>query len=1083
MSDFLASHTLEYSLKVPHDPLAIVLWILWFGVLVFLAFRFRERDTKLDKKSLIWLAGLSLSVLIFTPFFGVSLGDQHLAGASHYFMFFVAVPWLIAGGVLGTLPAALLAGMSGLLAAYLDTHSIFTPLVFVTAALCFSLCVRQRYRTFGYQLLRFPLIAAFITSLVTIPFLFLALLLSGSDELTVRIVDIVGGLPEAWFSFLGMMMIGGVISLFARLINGKAWGSQSPMQPAPGEVSLKFRWMVVAVPLVLVLLLTLAVGSWTIAEKYARRSMVIHLTSTGYLASEGVQVFVETGESLILEAAGNEILAADTGNSLPDQLAGEMESLAFFDRLAVVNTNGELIAMYPSGSMEDLALTASEISALLSAGKGTVSLIVNGSSGEGEHSRMVSFITSMGDSSEGSTSVLCGLTDITTNPYFHSVAGLLDELEATGGVGQVINEDGFVLFHSDSQEVMGAYTGVSYPTATFFEGTSADGQVWMQFYHPIEDTGWAVVTAYPTQSVQVTAWQTISPILLISTIALVIILFTGWMGLTALDKEIQCLESAADKLIQGDYTIDLSTRGSSGGMKRLTQVFQRMIISLQKKERKQSSLLSLTEKITGQLTLKDSLQIVLMAALERGVSSARIVLLEASDKNAPQSLNYRFGLGEHTRQLASLDQDVLAMAQSQGTLLFRDSQIERMFTIQKVMPLPAALIAVPLKWKESRLGVLWVAYSDQRNPGSSEIEFFTDLSKKASIAIINARAFDKSITIKNQLETVLDVLLDPVLIADDYGKIVYLNKAAQALIRQGKERDEELTLSSVFDDERLLSFLREARQESKSSEISLRDNKTYHITATPIQIEDRQMGVAVLFKDITEYRAQESKKAELITTVNHELRAPLTLVQGFAKILRLTGNLNEQQSGYVNNIIDGVEEMKDLVQNLLDLDRLESVDLTEITRVDAGVLVKQVVDGLAAQAKQKNLQIGLSLPEGPVTLEADAAYLTQALKNLVENAIKFSKMGGSVQVSVSQEDEAILFSVQDSGIGVAPLDQQHLFEKFYRASAQAGEEQKGSGLGLAIVKSIAVRHHGKVWVESKLGRGSTFFLQIPTRSV
>jgi len=1072
MSDFLAPHTLEYNLKVPYDPLAVVLWILWFGVLVFLAFRFRTRDTRLDKKSLIWLAGLSLSVLIFTPFFGVSLGDQHLAGASHYFMFFVAVPWLIAGDVLGTLPAALLAGMSGLLAAYLDTHSIFTPLVFVTAALCFSLCVRQRYRTFGYQLLRFPLIAAFITSLVTIPVLFLALLLSGSDELTVRIADIVGGLPEAWFSFLGTMMIGGVISLFARLINGKAWGSQSPMQPAPGEVSLKARWMIRAVPLVLVLLLTLAVGSWTIAEKNTRRSMVTHLTSTGYLASEGVQVFVETGENLILEAAGSETLAADAEKFLP-----------FFDRLAVVNTNGEVIAMYPSEGTEGLGLTNSEVSALLSAGKGTVSLIVNGSSGEGEHSRMVSFITSMGDSSEGSTSVLCGLTDITTNPYFHSVAGLLDELEATGGVGQVINEDGFVLFHSDSQEVIGAYTGVSYPTATFFKGTSADGQAWMQFYHPIEDTDWAVVTAYPTQSVQVTTWQTISPILLISTIAMVIILFTGWMGLAALDKEIQRLESAADKLIQGDYTIDLSTRGSSGGMKRLTQVFQRMIISLQKKERKQSSLLSLTEKITGQLTLKDSLQIVLMAALERGVSSARIVLLEASDKNAPQSLNYRFGLGEYTRQLTSLDQDVLAMAQSQGILLFRDSQIERMFIIQKDMPLPAALIAVPLKWKESRLGVLWVAYSDQRNPGSSEIEFFTDLSRKASTAIINARAFDKSITIKNQLETVLDVLLDPVLIADDYGKIVYLNKAAQALIRQGKERDEELTLSSVFDDERLLSFLREARQESKSSEISLRDNKTYYITATPIQIEDRQMGVAVLFKDITEYRAQESKKAELITTVNHELRAPLTLVQGFAKILRLTGNLNEQQSGYVNNIIDGVEEMKDLVQNLLDLDRLESVDLTEITRVDAGVLVKQVVDGLAAQAKQKNLQVEISLPEGPVTLEADAAYLTQALKNLVENAIKFSKMGGSVQVSVSQEDEAILFSVQDSGIGVAPLDQQHLFEKFYRASTQTGEEQKGSGLGLAIVKSIAVRHHGKVWVESKLGRGSTFFLQIPTRSV
>ena len=123
------------------------------------------------------------------------------------------------------------------------------------------------------------------------------------------------------------------------------------------------------------------------------------------------------------------------------------------------------------------------------------------------------------------------------------------------------------------------------------------------------------------------------------------------------------------------------------------------------------------------------------------------------------------------------------------------------------------------------------------------------------------------------------------------------------------------------------------------------------------------------------------------------------------------------------------------------------------------------------------------MPEEPLLLQADTTFLVQALKNLVDNAIKYSPNKGRVNIKVQKQVDSVLMSVEDFGPGIAPLDQRKIFKRFYHSESQVGmDERSGSGLGLAIVKSIAERHGGKVWFESKLGKGSTFYLQIPLNS-
>jgi signal transduction histidine kinase len=132
------------------------------------------------------------------------------------------------------------------------------------------------------------------------------------------------------------------------------------------------------------------------------------------------------------------------------------------------------------------------------------------------------------------------------------------------------------------------------------------------------------------------------------------------------------------------------------------------------------------------------------------------------------------------------------------------------------------------------------------------------------------------------------------------------------------------------------------------------------------------------------------------------------------------------------------------------------------------------------QAKQKQIALGVEIPKDlPHAVEGDTALLQQALYNLVENALKYTPEGGEVTIHLQTSPSDLTFAVRDSGIGIPQNDMPRLFEKFYRGTNREALAQRGTGLGLAIVKSIAERHGGDVWVESELGKGSTFYLKIP----
>lgn len=1055
---------------MPGDTISLVGWVVWFGLLLFSVVRNREKTFIFDRRSIVWLAVLSILVILLTPFMGLPIDS----GAVHL-MVFAAVPWMLAGGVLGLIPAVLMAGFGGVLLAYLDTHSIFTPLIFMTAALVFTHAARQRYRSWIFRALRLPLFSAIAAGLVLIPATYLALMLDHTGSLTLRAVEALGSFRDAYFALTGMVLVGGLICTFAKFMMGKRWGGTGELQPGPAETSLRVRfgWIWLGVSLIL---LTLGlILQWRAVEVEARRAIVQQMTETSDLVADGLSSLVAAGQETILVMAEDNRLDQLDSNTLPQALGSLAGSFPFFDELTFITPDGQVIAATPAENISTFILSEAD---LLILGE-----ILSGSAAEPQvltTSGRISFLVGVKNAEESVQGILWGRNALDSHQFVRPYLSTLIQLADVDGFGQVIGSDGLILYHTDELQIWGQYGGLTFTTPTFFEGDEVfTGRV-LRFFQPVNGIGLAVVTEVPVAAIQTAVMEKVLPVLLGGVGLILVGLVVGNVFLARVKRDIQTIEAAAEKVTLGENNPALAKRRFNGEIARLAEAFQKMLVTMRSRMQTQSELLSVSERITGQLKLHDSLQVVLLAALEHGVSSARIVLLGDSQKKGTITSSQQFGLGTHTQAMAALDEDVLLLSQSRGQFVMKDSQISRHFHLGKGMPYQGLMLAMPLSWKNLPLGAFWVTFDDRTTFSEDSFTYFSDLAQKAATAIINTKAFDESLTTRKRYESILANLSDPVLLADEKGAVFYINEAAKNLPGLGNQKGIGAPLVSLLLDEDLQVWVNSQIDEIQSKEISTPIGKTYQASISPIVVDGRRVGTAGIFRDISQFKQRDELKTEFVNLVSHELRSPLILVQGYAKILRQSGNLNKQQENFISNMINSLEGMKALVQDLLALGRLEGGASLVLDEVSVREIIQKVVGLMTPHANQKQIEVKLDLPEESIYFEADSALLVQAISNMMDNAIRCSEKESSVLVSVRKQEDWVVFVVQDDGPGIAPLDQRKIFNPFFRQKGQNDlASDTGDGLGLAIVKSIAERHSGEVWFDSKLGQGSTFYLQIP----
>jgi signal transduction histidine kinase len=225
-------------------------------------------------------------------------------------------------------------------------------------------------------------------------------------------------------------------------------------------------------------------------------------------------------------------------------------------------------------------------------------------------------------------------------------------------------------------------------------------------------------------------------------------------------------------------------------------------------------------------------------------------------------------------------------------------------------------------------------------------------------------------------------------------------------------------------------------------------------------------------------------KDEVLVIASHDMRSPLSAVLLMTELLMEEGDEipAAQWNHFLTNINAATRHLLGLISDLLDLTKIEAGQIElECSELRASDLVRRVVDALSFNARAKGIDIQLVVAPGEPLLLADRLKLSQVWHNLLSNAIKFTPVGGWVRASVEPEPDGVRVSVADSGLGMAPQDIQHVFEKFKRVHLQGTAGEKGSGLGLAIVQQLVQLHGGMVEVASEVGRGSTFVVHLPRR--
>jgi two-component system, OmpR family, phosphate regulon sensor histidine kinase PhoR len=331
-----------------------------------------------------------------------------------------------------------------------------------------------------------------------------------------------------------------------------------------------------------------------------------------------------------------------------------------------------------------------------------------------------------------------------------------------------------------------------------------------------------------------------------------------------------------------------------------------------------------------------------------------------------------------------------------------------------------------------------------------------------------------------KFDTILENIEDGVIILDDKLSILLINAAARRAFGLWQEDNVNGKLvKDLLPHPDLIALLqKEENTPLPQHEIAFDDGRVLSAQAAPIP----GIGIAITMQDITYLKQVDRLKNEFINTVSHDLRSPLTAVLGYVDLLERVGPINYQQREFIHRVQVSVESITSLVNDLLELGRIEAGFDSQNEVVPLEGIVRYSLEVVDGQISDRSLNLNLNLPVDIPPIRGNPIRLRQMVDNLVGNAIKYTPEGGDISIEMEMQGEQVILRITDSGPGIPPADQPHIFEKFYRAS-NVPKGVGGSGLGLAIVKSIVDSHQGRIWVESLLGQGSTFTVVLPLSQI
>lgn len=996
---------------------------------------------------------------------------------------------LLAGARLGVGPALLVGLVSGLARAGWGSYRLTEAFEVALMSALAAALLRQRYHGNLMALLRRPLVAAPLSALVAWPLQAPGLLFQHPAP-SLAALDYVWAFmaPALPAAMIEMLIAGAVVEIVYHMRPAWQPNIDRPLQPAPWQISLGRRMLYTVLPITLVAALAV-LGAVTLLSYNASTDLVIvQMARDANSAAAAITTFIQTGSALIRDLAGS--LARAEATDIEATLREGTRAVAFFSQILYYEPAGSAPPEAPAyqhppdpGSLP--AVTGDELDRVAQTLASDMPL--DAAIFPLDPDRLiVSFIVPVQTAGGETTGALLGRTLLDANPIMQPAISSLRGVAGGRGEGFVVQGGAIILHPGDPGRVLEAFNIPANAARVAADANGAayrvqarDGATELVYVQPARGSAaWSVVIVVPSVVVLEQAVQVAAPLLALLAGLGALALAWGYVQVTArITRPMGQLADAADAISQGDldHAVPVAGRDEIG---RLGASFERMRVNLKGRLDEQALLLQISQHVSAGLTLESTMTPILQGCLQvTGADGARLALSEGNGE--PPAA---FAAGPAAGDMAPLDRRLLELLQSEPRLV-----IERLARAQSVVNASAlrrpleSLAALAVRQDEAVLGVLWLGFTKPHHFTDSELTFLSTLAGQAAVTLAKVQLFEEVRRERERLEIVLASTADAVLVADRHRRLVMVNPAAERPLQcehtslRGRRVEEALETLPA-----LAALFQNPAAQPETARIVGHDGRTYEATSSPLMTPSGAMaGRVVVLHDITYYVELDAIKDDFVQTVSHDLRSPLTYMRGYATMLAMVGALNEKQQKFAEKIIVGVEQMSSLIENILDIGRLESGGELERDLCNMGELAESVVNANRTHALTKEITLTAEVAPDLPTVLGDEHLLRQAITNLVDNAIKYTPQAGHVNVSVRVENAHVLVAVRDDGPGISKADQAHLFEKFYRVRKREHMGVKGSGLGLAIVRGVARRHGGDAWVESKLGEGSTFYLKIP----
>jgi PAS domain S-box-containing protein len=384
-----------------------------------------------------------------------------------------------------------------------------------------------------------------------------------------------------------------------------------------------------------------------------------------------------------------------------------------------------------------------------------------------------------------------------------------------------------------------------------------------------------------------------------------------------------------------------------------------------------------------------------------------------------------------------------------------------------------------------------IGYKIKHLGKTANVIFIRDITKRQKTS-------GELVKLGDKYKALTEMSSDGIITIDIYGKLTYVNPSFEKMCEKNQDEligtlfRDFLSEGSVYLFQEIFIDARKNNKKIRNVELELSNRNEGHIpievSLAPLRNDYNEfIGMACTVHDITEHKRieEELKKSEKLKTefmniAAHELKSPVTPIKGYLDLIISDENVNERTKKWGMIGLRNTEKLLELVNDILDVSRLDSDTMTfNMEKINLVNIIEEVVEDMKPAVEAKNLTFNTFISKKLPYIYGDRYRLEQVLKNLLTNAIKFTNQG-SITINTKIEDSYLLISIEDTGIGIAEGKLKKIFTKFYQAYTSNNRKSEGTGLGLFICNEIIKRHNGKIWAESKISKGSKFIIRIPS---